>query len=218
MAFDTPKLQKRVISALIMGAPCLLAAWMGGILLSVMVLLFLFVGLWEWWKLSWHLKSDSERTIFMAGVLYITLSAYAFYTLGHPDWNHAAFAVLVMVIGSDSGAYFAGKKLGGPKLFPSVSPNKTWAGLGGAMAGAALVGMICWLLGIHIESFAFAVFGGLVIGLAGQAGDLMESWAKRLADVKDTGQLIPGHGGLLDRVDALLLATPVFLVLSGFSG
>lgn len=214
---DPKKLQKRAVSALIMGLPCLWAAWMGGFWLALMVVLFLAVGLWEWWKLSWHLKSDSERSIFLFGVLYIGLGAYAFYTLGHPGWDNAAFALLVMVIGSDCGAYFAGKTWGGPKLFPSISPNKTWAGLGGAMGGAAAIGVLCWLLGIHIESFMFAILGGFVIGVAGQAGDLLESWAKRLADVKDTGQLIPGHGGLLDRVDSLLMATPVFVVLSGFS-
>ncbi|MCD8497333.1 MAG: phosphatidate cytidylyltransferase [Alphaproteobacteria bacterium] len=210
-------LQKRILSGLVLAPPCLLAAWLGGIWLVLMILVFIGLALWEWWKMSWHLNSDAEKSIFMFGILYILLGGYAFYTLGHPAWNGAAFAVLGMVVCSDIGAYFAGKKWGGPKLCPSISPNKTWAGLGGALGGAAAAGVICWLIGLHIESFMFAVFGGLTIGAAGQAGDLLESWAKRLAGVKDAGHLIPGHGGVLDRIDSLLLACPVFVVLSGLS-
>jgi phosphatidate cytidylyltransferase len=216
-SLDPAKLKKRIISGLILGPPSLLAVWLGGFWLALIMLVFMGLALWEWWKMCWHLNSDAERSIFLFGVLYIFIAAAAFYTLGNPAWNGGALAVLLMVIGSDIGAYFAGKTWGGPRLFPSVSPNKTWAGLGGAMAGSALVAVFCWLAGLHIESFAFAVFGGAFIGIVGQVGDLLESWAKRLAGVKDAGQLIPGHGGVLDRIDSLLLAAPVFVVLSGLS-
>lgn len=216
-AFDSDKFRKRLISGLIVAPPCLLATWLGGAWLGGLIIGLMALAVWEWWKLCWHLKTDSEYTIFIGGLVYMALAAYAFYILGGPDWNEGAFTVLLMVIGSDIGAYFAGTHWGGPKLFPSISPNKTWAGLGGAMAGSVVMAFFCWLLGIHIGDLGFVLGGGLAIGLAGQAGDLLESWAKRLAGVKDTGYLIPGHGGLLDRIDSLMLAVPVFLILSGFS-
>lgn len=214
----SPVLQKRIISGLVLAPPCLLMAWAGGIWLILMMIPFMALALWEWWKLSWHLNSDAEKSIFLGGVLYILIGGYAFYLLGRPAWDGAAFVVLGMVVCSDIGAYCAGKTWGGPKLCPAISPNKTWAGLGGALAGAAFAGVVCWLVGLHIESLAFAICGGMATGLAGQAGDLLESWAKRLAGVKDAGQLIPGHGGVLDRIDSLVLACPVFLVISGLSG
>lgn len=214
---DPAKLRKRIISGLILAPPSLLATWLGGFWLALAMAFFVSLAFWEWWKMCWHLKSDSEHSIFLLGVLYIFIASCAFYTLGGPAWDHGALTVLMLVIGSDIGAYFAGKSWGGPRLFPSISPNKTWAGLGGAMGGAALVGLLCWLLGLHIHDFSFALFGGAFIGLVGQVGDLLESWVKRLAGVKDAGQLIPGHGGVLDRIDSLLLATPVFLVMSGLS-
>ncbi|HRQ61804.1 MAG TPA: phosphatidate cytidylyltransferase, partial [Alphaproteobacteria bacterium] len=197
--------------------PCLFAAYMGGFWLLAMIIILMSLAIWEWWKLCRHLKTDAEHTIFLGGLLYMGLSAYAFYTLGKPEWDHAAFAILVIVIGSDVGAYFAGTKFGGPKMFPSISPNKTWAGLGGAMAGGAFIAFLCWLLGIHIHHIGFVPVAGIVVGLAGQAGDLLESWAKRLAGIKDTGGFLPGHGGILDRIDSLVMAVPVFMILSGFS-
>lgn len=217
MKIEPGKLKTRIISGVVLAPPCLLATWLGGFWLVLMILAFMGLALWEWWKLSWHLKSKSERVIFLGGVLYILMAGFAFYTLGKPEWDHAVFAILGMVVCSDTGAYFAGKFYGGPRLFPAISPNKTWAGVGGAMGGAILAAFLCWLMGIHIQSLWFVLIGGAVIGVAGQAGDLLESWAKRLAGVKDAGQIIPGHGGVLDRVDSLMLATPVFWLISGLS-
>ena len=123
-----------------------------------------------------------------------------------------------MVWGSDSGAYFVGKAIGGAKLAKSISPNKTWAGFIGALVMPALIGVIGLFILRGLDGFigeqAFKIaFIGILIGVAGQTGDLLVSALKRKAGVKDTGQLIPGHGGLLDRVDSLMLAAPVYLLL-----
>lgn len=113
--------------------------------------------------------------------------------------------VFACVWGADSFAYFAGKGIGGPKLAPAISPNKTWSGFFGGLAGAII------LSGVLTLAFSFnpglAVVGlALALALAAQAGDLFESWVKRRFGLKDSGNLIPGHGGVLDRIDGFIFA------------
>ena len=120
---------------------------------------------------------------------------------------------LALVWATDIGAYFAGRAIGGPRLWPAVSPNKTWAGLIGGMAGAALFG---WLAAWFFDLGAPFSWIGALMGLLAQLGDLFESWLKRRAGVKDSGTILPGHGGALDRLDGLLpviVATFVILAL-----
>lgn len=111
--------------------------------------------------------------------------------------------IVALVIAADTGAYIAGRSIGGPKLAPRISPNKTWAGLGGAVVSAAIVGAITAMV-MDLPSFwtLTAVSGGL--GIVAQAGDLAESAFKRHFGVKDASNIIPGHGGALDRVDGLI--------------
>lgn len=107
----------------------------------------------------------------------------------------------------DTGAYFAGRRIGGPRFLQHISPSKTWAGLaGGLVAATAVTGALLWALG---EPPLAALVLGPLIGLAAQAGDLAESMLKRAAGAKESGRLIPGHGGLLDRVDSFLFVAPV---------
>lgn len=123
--------------------------------------------------------------------------------------------ILVTVWVTDSAAYFAGRAIGGPKLWPSVSPNKTWAGLLGGMAGAAIAGGIfAWATGN--ASMVGLILLGAVLALVSQGGDLFESSVKRRFNVKDSGNIIPGHGGIMDRVDGLVAAA-VFAAIVGAS-
>jgi len=125
--------------------------------------------------------------------------------------------LLAVVWATDIGAYAIGRWLGGPRLAPRISPNKTWAGLLGGMASAALVSALVARLGDGAGMIgAAAVGGGLAV--VAQAGDLAESLVKRRFGVKDAGALIPGHGGLLDRVDGLLAAAPVVALVIGVTG
>jgi len=111
--------------------------------------------------------------------------------------------IVALVIAADTGAYIAGRSIGGPKLAPRISPNKTWAGLGGAVASAAIVGSVtAALLGQPSPWPLAALSAGLAI--IEQAGDLAESAFKRHFGVKDASNIIPGHGGALDRVDGLI--------------
>ena len=140
------------------------------------------------------------------------------FTVG-TGWDSVLFVVLV-VWSSDSFAYLAGRALGGPKLAPRISPGKTWSGSLGGLVGALLVGVVLALLlpvppGAGLVSAAGrGLFAGLLLGLVSQVGDLAESAFKRRSGVKDSGRLIPGHGGLLDRFDGLLAAAPVAALLS----
>ena len=114
--------------------------------------------------------------------------------------------LLAVVWAADSGAYFCGRAIGGAKLAPKISPKKTWAGFFGALAASALVGFAAAIL---LEKPGYFTLMGLsfMIGGISQLGDLLESWVKRRFNAKDASRLIPGHGGLFDRVDGLLAAS-----------
>lgn len=126
------------------------------------------------------------------------------------------FWLLFVVWATDIGAYAAGRTIGGPRLLPRISPRKTWAGLCGGIAAAVLVGYIMAHIS-GVEPPLIIVLSGAIAVIA-QAGDFAESWVKRRFGVKDSSGLIPGHGGLLDRLDGLLAAAPaaaLFCLLTG---
>jgi phosphatidate cytidylyltransferase len=127
-----------------------------------------------------------------------------------------ALYLVVVVWGADIGAYAAGRTIGGPKLWPRVSPKKTWAGLFGGMVAAGVLGA-----GVSV-AYGGPVLGPLMLGAVlaaiGQGGDLFESAMKRRSHVKDSGSLIPGHGGILDRIDAMLVAAPALVLVHLLSG
>jgi phosphatidate cytidylyltransferase len=150
------------------------------------------------------------------GMLYIGIPSFALLVIAWADVT-LVFWLMLVTWATDIFAYFAGRSIGGPKLAPKISPNKTWAGLIGGMAGAAVVGAIAaWLFGISAELPDF-LWLGAPMGLLAQLGDLYESRVKRRLGVKDSGALLPGHGGVLDRLDGLLpviLATLAVLIAS----
>ena len=126
-----------------------------------------------------------------------------------PAW---ALLAVLLVWAADIGAYFAGKRFGTTRLAPRISPNKTTAGAWGALCVAGLVALVgAWLLGLRGSALAAMYALALLSVLASILGDLVESLLKRQANVKDSGALFPGHGGLLDRLDSVLAAMPVFV-------
>ncbi|PLK23947.1 phosphatidate cytidylyltransferase [Porphyrobacter sp. TH134] len=210
------------------------ALWLGGWFWTAFVALLALGALWEWNKLigRFGLGGIGETLWFFAGVLYIGGAAYAIMAVRNgrqvlpldPDLaGYAPLGVLLgfilPVVAVDVGAYFAGRAIGGPKIAPKISPAKTWAGLAGGAVLSALVGVVSEVAdigpgaifaGYNGMVLAGAVVGGIVIAVIAQAGDFFESWMKRRAGVKDSGSLIPGHGGLFDRLDGFLA---VFFVL-----
>jgi phosphatidate cytidylyltransferase len=125
-------------------------------------------------------------------------------------WFELVFWLMLVTWSTDIFAYFAGRSIGGPKLAPRISPNKTWAGLFGGMAGAAVVGALAaWQFGLD----PVFLYAGAPLAFLAQMGDLYESRVKRRLGVKDSGSLLPGHGGVLDRADGLLPVAPATLIL-----
>lgn len=156
----------------------------------------------------------ASRSLSMGwGFAYIVVPAFALIII---SWvsevaTGMIFWVLIVTWATDIFAYFAGRAIGGPKLAPKISPNKTWAGLIGGMAGASFFG---WLVAWYFDLGRPFLWIGATMGAIAQLGDLYESWVKRRAGVKDSSSLLPGHGGVLDRLDGLLaVAAATMLIL-----
>lgn len=148
-----------------------------------------------------------------AGTAWISLPCLAIlWMAGETNGRATIFWLFAIVWGSDIGAYVAGRSFGGPRLAPRLSPNKTWSGALGGAACAGLVGGIAALLLGGPATIWIAM--SLLLSIAAQLGDLVESSAKRKFGVKDSGTLIPGHGGLLDRLDSLLTAAALLGLLA----
>jgi phosphatidate cytidylyltransferase len=147
------------------------------------------------------------------GIAYVGLPASALVVLrADPDFGIKAIVWLLAVVwATDTAAYFAGRLIGGPKLAPAISPHKTWAGALGALAGSALAGAI----GAYLLTGAIVapVLLALVLSIVAQAGDLFKSALKRKYGVKDSGRLIPGHGGIIDRVDGIVAAAVAAVII-----
>jgi len=166
-----------------------------------------------------RVASAASPTWLAVGVPYVGLPCLAL------SWIRAmpqeGLVTLLWVLGlvwaTDTGAYVAGRTIGGPKLAPRISPNKTWAGLFGGMAAAGLVGLAAAALVAGVSPWIAALLSA-ALAIVEQAGDLFESAVKRRFGVKDSSNLIPGHGGVLDRVDGLLSVTLAVAALSWMAG
>ena len=123
--------------------------------------------------------------------------------------------IILIVVATDVAGYFAGKAMGGPKFWPAVSPKKTWSG---TVAGWIAAGFVGAVFGLGSGVMGLVVLLSLLLSFAGQLGDIAESAIKRRSGVKDSSRLIPGHGGVLDRFDALLGASLVLLVVAALTG
>ena len=210
------ELRLRVTSAAV-GLPLLfLVLWAGGLVFAAVAVVAALIALREMLDLLRRARTvrgggpvvlDGVRVL--AGVACVALPFAALIALRLDDaglqWTVLAFLV---TFATDTSAYAVGRAVGRRKLAPSISPGKTWEGAVGGLVGAAAAATALVVLLDGIESNLLpAIALGLGVGVAAQAGDLLESKVKRLADAKDSGRLIPGHGGLLDRLDSLL---PVF--------
>lgn len=189
----------RTISGLVMIAVALVATAVGGDLLAVLVALVATVMFYEWrqisrgWGAGWAI----------GGFLYAVLPALALLWIRERDAHGLDLLLWVFIVtwSTDIGAYFVGRAIGKTKLAPTISPGKTVAGLYGGVAVATLLGG-AWVLfrGLGYSLIVLAP----IFAAAAQGGDLFESWMKRRAGVKDSGHWLPGHGGILDRLDGLV--------------
>ncbi len=164
---------------------------------------------------AFFVAAATRRSDLARGVVYVGLPVLALVFLRErPDGLLLCFWALALVWACDIGAYFAGRTLGGPKLAPRISPNKTWAGLiGGVIAATIFAGAM------HAQGLPFALaLATPLLAVLSAGGDLYESWLKRQAGIKDSGTLLPGHGGLLDRLDGVVPVAPVAALLVILTG
>lgn len=178
-----------------------------GVFVAASLFWLIAVPLW----LALGVKRGHASALTAAGCIVLVPPALAVVALGARD----ALVVLAVVWIADTAAYFAGRRWGRRKLAPAISPGKTWAGVGGALIGAAAYAMIVALLFAGVEATRMAAFVGAAAALTvvSIAGDLFESAVKRQAGVKDSGSILPGHGGMLDRIDSATAALPVAALL-----
>ncbi|PRD34219.1 UNVERIFIED_CONTAM: cdsA [Trichonephila clavipes] len=183
-----------------------LAIWLGGPVYLLLVLAAVGAMQWELWRMT--LGQGRDTALWAGYGLVILLAGAALIWLrGLPNGFLLICWLLAVVIASDVMGYFAGRALGGPKFWPRISPKKTWSGTVAGWIGAALVGAVFAALdrGTGLGLVLLSPF----VAFAGQMGDIAESAIKRRAGVKDSSHLIPGHGGVLDRFDALIFAAIV---------
>lgn len=188
------------------------AAWTFGSLRVELDAILYVAALWWIVALIWIVTIPSAVTTATAGIagLFVLVPAWLALVRLHALGPLLMLFLLLLVVAADVGAYFFGRRFGRNKLAPKVSPGKTWEGVLGGMLGAALVASV----GVYGFDVPAATFIGLslVVVLASVVGDLTESLFKRHAGLKDSGSLLPGHGGVLDRVDSVTAAAPVFLL------
>lgn len=152
-----------------------------------------------------------HRKVAVVYAFAIMLAGYTLIDLREYGGRPVILWLVALVVASDVMGYFVGRSMGGPKFWPRISPNKTWSGTVAGWVGAVLVGLIFVIL--QNEPWQLVLLSP-VVALAGQLGDIAESWIKRRAGVKDSSRLIPGHGGVLDRFDALIGAVVAIMLLS----
>ena len=204
----------RVASAVVRAPVALICIWLGAALYDALVAA-IFLGLCaEAWTL--HRRGHGGVPLLCAVLGYVGVAAAALLWLRDDPrvgWPNILFLVLV-VWSADIGAYATGRLIGGPRLAPRLSPGKTWSGAAGGLLAAVAVGvMTAQILSASTTPWRAIVLAG-ALAIVAQAGDLLESAVKRRLQIKDTSHLIPGHGGLFDRLDAILAAAPAAALLA----
>jgi phosphatidate cytidylyltransferase len=205
----------RLASAAVLGPLLLAAVWLGFPWIDLVAAIAAPLMISEWLRLT------RGRPLARSGfVLYSIAAVLALLWLRHhPGYGRETILWIVACVwATDIGAYFLGSYVGGAKLAPSISPGKTWSGLVGGICASAVVSAACGLAFEAGDTTVLAL-AGAAIAVVAQAGDLLESAAKRRAGVKDSGAIIPGHGGILDRIDGLIAALVFVAALRlGFGG
>ena len=204
---------KRIFSSLILIPIVLFFIIKGSFLFDFFILIILSITLYEWHYLS------LKKVYYLPGFIFIFFSFYAFYILRYEEYHSYFLLTLLTCVATDIGGYIFGKVLKGPKL-TKISPNKTYSGVFGGLILSFIFGVIYFNnftifsltvtneeIGVQIMIIIFS------ISFISQVGDLIISFFKRKSKIKNTGKIIPGHGGLLDRIDGMMFAFPYTLIL-----
>jgi len=209
--YDKNELTKRVFSSLILIPVVLFVIIEGSILFNLFITICFIITAYEWLRMS---KLNMQKIF---GLFFIIISFYTIYKIRN-DFDQDYFYILlvtIICISTDTGGYIFGKLFKGPKL-TKLSPNKTYAGAIGSFLFSIIISIIFFELILKIHNYRFTdekfIFV-LVVSLVSQMGDIIISYFKRLFKVKDTGNIIPGHGGILDRIDGMIFAFPFSYII-----
>ena len=209
--------QKRVLSSLILIPLCFFFLIKGSFLINFLLIICLLVSFYEWYMMS------KKKSYHFFGYLFLTLSFYSAYLTRNIDEYGLLFLfVIIICISTDIGGYVFGKTFKGPKL-TKISPQKTYSGLlGSYFLSIITISFFLSYSSLYIVlnteySLKFFIMV-ILISTISQLGDITISYFKRLSNIKDTGKIIPGHGGLLDRIDGMIFAFPFsyIIFISGF--
>lgn len=208
------ELLKRIISSLLILPIVIFVIVKGSYYFIFFLILCLIISIYEWFKIS-------KKNIYLyGGVFFLFISFYSIYQIRfslNSDYMYLSL-ILIICVGSDLGGYIFGKFFKGPKL-SKISPNKTYTGMIGSFIFPFI--LIHFLLSYinvnHVINFNIqSIFFIIIVSSISQFGDLVISYFKRISNIKDTGNIIPGHGGLLDRIDGMIFAFPFsyFIILT----
>ena len=207
------ELFKRILSSIILIPVVILTVLEGSILFNLFLLVCFFVTLYEWTKMR------KGKSFYYIGIIFVIYSFYTIYLIRDINNNYIIFFFILSVcVSTDIGGYVFGKIFKGPKL-TSISPNKTYAGLIGSFILTIVSTIFLFEKGFFLKFETNVTYLtyllAIIISLISQIGDIVISYFKRLSNIKDTGNIIPGHGGLLDRADGIIFAFPfTYLILS----
>ncbi|MBF0560435.1 MAG: phosphatidate cytidylyltransferase [Alphaproteobacteria bacterium] len=202
----------RFLSTIVLLPPVILVTYYGHPYFEVMTALFALV-----MALEWDRMCRRHPGWLVVGALYIGAPVAALLWLRAVAGMETVFWLFVVVWATDIAAYLVGRLVGGPLLAPAISPKKTWSGAVGGITAAVAVGYGTAAV-LHTSGVVVIMLASVGVSIIAEAGDLLESKMKRRFGVKDSGRIIPGHGGVLDRVDGLLTAAPFAAVGVWFAG
>jgi len=222
------ELHLRLISGIVLGIFVLFVTMHSTVTFATMVLLLTIVIVFEWVEMisiakEYHSDAKFAKRWKIVGVLYAFLPSACAIVIREME-NGVTITVwyFLTIWATDTVAYFVGSNLGKRKLCPTISPKKTYEGLIGGVTAGAIVSMVIYLVSSTKGANSLSIHGffmlTLGVTLLSQVGDILESALKRRFGIKDTGSIIPGHGGIMDRLDAMVLVTPFVLVVILFYG
>jgi phosphatidate cytidylyltransferase len=220
----------RVLSAAVLAPAAVACVWQGGVAFAAIVSVMAAGLAFEWLllfcrspRVRWLGGGDiatwappSRPGLFSAGLLYVAIAGASLLWLrADPVSGRADVLFLLLIVwAGDIGAYLVGRCIGGPRLAPRISPGKTWSGAIGGLLAAVATGLLAARFLAAPVALWQPMLIAVLLSIVAQAGDLLESLVKRVLAVKDSGNLIPGHGGLFDRLDGVLAAAPVAALLA----
>ena len=211
------ELQKRLLSTIILMPLCLFFIIKGSYLFNFFILICLIIAIYEWYLMS------KNKLYSVPGFILIIFSFYSFYILRHDNDNNLLITILILIIciSTDIGGYIFGKTFKGPKL-TKISPNKTYSGMIGSFFLSIIIASIYLdyyntyiIVKAELVSFLDFLFI-IVVSSISQMGDIFISYFKRKSKIKNTGKIIPGHGGILDRIDGMIFVFPFTYLIFNF--